>query len=228
MLRLNKRHWTILGPAFLFACRASAPTPQPEAREFAAHEACPKCECQVQAPSSKEGFTEIFAFGSWMAKLGERQGRCLLTLQSFGVQAHVIEQQLDLSAPCYVSRWSSIPGPKFRNPKDTSIPHGGPGDAQVWQFGRNSDSAVFITSIHGFDLALAIPHDRDTEHRQRRCTNASQNIRIKGKGNFSLGEAFSSPKFVSCALQTIDMKAFAVGAQDLFDSRKRSQKIKTR
>lgn len=223
MIRLNKKHWTTFGPAMLFACRASAPAPQVQLPP-APVQACPKCNPDPPKPALQDQPSDVFSFGSWLGKLSQRQGRCVLTLQSFGVQAQVIQEELDLSAPCYVSRWSTMPPVNNSNPKDTSIAHGGPGDAQVWQFGRDPATAVFVTSIKGFDPSLASPQDRQLKHQQKRCGNASQYIRLKGKNSFFLGEAFSSPKFVACALDTHDMKLFAVGAQDLFERRKKKRK----
>lgn len=216
-LNMNK-HWVFLWPSLFSACSASAPSPRVESGRIAQTKSlCPSCEDKVAPPVLKEEVFDVFAFGAWKAELGERDGQCLLSIRSFGVHGVRIEKVLDLSPPCYVSRWSSIPWSHRRDPKSTTITHGGPGDAQVWQFGRQESSKILITSVHGFDRALAQPSDRESQHLRKRCGNASQYIRLQGRDDFSLGEAFSSPKLVSCAIGTVDMKAFAIGAEDLFE-----------
>lgn len=168
-----------------------------------------------RGPANHETITDVFSFGSWRAMLSHRNGRCVVTFESFADEPQTIEKQLDLSAPCYVSRWSSVV-PVSESPKDKARAHGGPGDAQVWQLGIEPASAIFITSIMGFDMAMGLPEDRSLSQRKHRCSNAEQTIRLRGQKDFSLGDASSSPTLSYCALQTVDLKRFAMDAEDLY------------
>lgn len=218
MIQTTLRMSTLLCSLFVLSCQGSpAPAqglrlavadPKPAARDS-------PCEAEPKPP--KDPLSDVFSFGAWKGELSERDGRCLLSLKAFGLYRDSFEQVLDLRPPCYVSRWSGLPFPNSKNPKDKTITYGGPGDAQVWQLGRDPATAVLITSIVGFEPNLANPADREPKHFAKRCGNAAQYIRIKGGKAFSLGEAFASPRFVECAIQTFDLKAFIIGAEDLIE-----------
>lgn len=184
---------------------------------------CPECPAlQPALPKKAERTTDVFSFGQWRARLSDKGGRCKVTFEAYGKQRAVVEKALDLVAPCYVSRWSSTVPTGREGPRDTTKAHGAPGDAQVWQFGLQPKSAVFVTAIMGFDPAMALPEDRSDAQRAKRCSNASQAIRLQGANQFSLGEPWSSPKLVYCALETFDITRFAIAAEDLFPRNKPS------
>lgn len=217
---MTERRYCSIGLALvvalqLFGCNRS--TADIEAGDYPEPRACSECRpAKSAARASAEAITDVFSFGGWQAILSDDGGRCKVKLQAYGEHPAVVEKTLDLEGPCYVSRWSSVVPTGQDGPRDRSKAHGGPGDAQVWQFGLQRESAVFVASIMGFDPAMALPEDRSEEQRRARCSNAQQPIRLKGRDHFSLGDAWSSPKLAYCPLRTSDITGFAIAVEDLF------------
>lgn len=200
--------------ALLGSCKDASPNP--EYRSLLLSMPSQNRPVGQERGAGYETITDVFSFGSWRGMLSDRQGRCVLTFDSFTDNPQTVEQVLDLSAPCYVSRWSSVVPRSSDPPKAQARAHGGPGDAQVWQLGTDPVSKIFVTSIVGFDTAMGLPEDRSLSQLRDRCSNAQQPIRLQGRSEFSLGEPTSSPTLSHCALQTVDLKRFAIDAEDLF------------
>lgn len=209
----NLKHFIFSSILLPLGCvRSTAEIPE---RKCPEPKACPSCEGNAPDKTvDTESITDVFSFANYQAVIVVHKGRCKVKFESFGDEGEEFQLDLDLRGPCYVSRWSSIVPRSER--RDTMKAHGGPGDAQVWQFGIETESPIFVTTIMGFDPAMALPEDRSEKERRNRCSNAHQPIRFRGKNHFSLGDAWSSPKLTYCPLETLELPRFAIYAEDLF------------
>lgn len=209
----NLKHFIFSSILLPLECvRSTAELPE---RKCPEPKACPSCEGNAPDKTvDTESITDVFSFANYQAVIVVHKGRCKVKFESFGDEGEEFQLDLDLRGPCYVSRWSSIVPRSER--RDTMKAHGGPGDAQVWQFGIETESPIFVTTIMGFAPAMALPEDRSEKERRNRCSNAHQPIRFRRKNHFSLGDAWSSPKLRYCPLKTLELPRFAIYAEDLF------------